>query len=233
MALLIGSRAAAKAIGVEPLGTRSRFRPRGCDPARMGLGPVYAIQRLLEKLTLTLEDAEIVEINEAFAAQVLAVLRKLKDMGIGVIPDERLNVNGGAIALGHPVGASGARLVLTALKRAPTPEWPARSDQPLRGWRAGIRALAGTAMSALTHPASAAAKTADSSESSDGESVSLCLGTTELQIVRFDRPGSSANILIRLRCTPWAGFWRKCASKQLRGLVIETAKPTVFIAGRT
>jgi acetyl-CoA acetyltransferase len=82
----------------------------------MGLGPVYAIQRLLEKLTLTLEDAEIVEINEAFAAQVLAVLRKLKDMGMGVIPDERLNVNGGAIALGHPVGASGARLVLTALK---------------------------------------------------------------------------------------------------------------------
>jgi len=82
----------------------------------MGLGPVYAIQRLLEKLTLTLEDAEIVEINEAFAAQVLAVLRKLKDMGLGVIPDERLNVNGGAIALGHPVGASGARLVLTALK---------------------------------------------------------------------------------------------------------------------
>jgi acetyl-CoA C-acetyltransferase/acetyl-CoA acyltransferase len=116
VALLIGSRAAAKAIGVEPLGTVRGFAHAGCDPARMGLGPVYAIQRLLEKLTLTLEDAEIVEINEAFAAQVLAVLRKLKDMGIGVIPDERLNVNGGAIALGHPVGASGARLVLTALK---------------------------------------------------------------------------------------------------------------------
>jgi len=57
-----------------------------------------------------------VEINEAFAAQVLAVLRKMKADGIGDIPDDRLNVNGGAIALGHPVGASGARLVLTALK---------------------------------------------------------------------------------------------------------------------
>jgi acetyl-CoA acetyltransferase len=82
----------------------------------MGLGPVYAIERLLERLHVTIEDAELVEINEAFAAQVLAVLRKLKDEGIGEISDERLNVNGGAIALGHPVGASGARLVLTALK---------------------------------------------------------------------------------------------------------------------
>jgi acetyl-CoA acetyltransferase len=82
----------------------------------MGLGPVYAIARLLERLHVTVDDAELVEINEAFAAQVLAVLRKMKDEGIGQISDERLNVNGGAIAIGHPVGASGARLVLTALK---------------------------------------------------------------------------------------------------------------------
>ena len=64
-----------------------------------------------------LADADVIEINEAFAAQVLAVLRELKAIGIGEIADEKLNVNGGAIALGHPVGASGARLVLTALKQ--------------------------------------------------------------------------------------------------------------------
>ena len=116
VALLVGTEAAAESLGLEPLGAIRGFAYAGCDPMRMGLGPVYAIERLLERLQLTLEDAEIVEINEAFAAQVLAVLRKLKEEGIGEISDERLNVNGGAIALGHPVGASGSRLVLTALK---------------------------------------------------------------------------------------------------------------------
>jgi acetyl-CoA acetyltransferase family protein len=115
-ALLIGTESAASSLGQEPLGTIRGFAYAGCDPKRMGLGPVYAIERLLQRLHLSTEDADLVEINEAFAAQVLAVLRKLKDESIGEIPDERLNVNGGAIALGHPVGASGARLVLTALK---------------------------------------------------------------------------------------------------------------------
>ena len=114
--LLIGTEAAANSLGLEPLGAIRGFAYTGCDPKRMGLGPVYAIERLLERLHLSIDDADLVEINEAFAAQVLAVLRKLKDEGIGEIPDERLNVNGGAIAIGHPVGASGARLVLTALK---------------------------------------------------------------------------------------------------------------------
>jgi acetyl-CoA acetyltransferase family protein len=116
VALLIGTEAAANSLGLEPLGAIRGFAYAGCDPKRMGLGPVYAIERLLERLHVTIEDAELVEINEAFAAQVLSVLRKLKDEGIGEITDERLNVNGGAIALGHPVGASGVRLVLTALK---------------------------------------------------------------------------------------------------------------------
>jgi acetyl-CoA acetyltransferase family protein len=115
-ALLIGTEAAASSLGLEPLGAIRGFAYTGCDPKRMGLGPVYAIKRLLEQLRLSIGDADLVEINEAFAAQVLAVLRKLRDEGIGEISDERLNVNGGAIALGHPVGASGARLVLTALK---------------------------------------------------------------------------------------------------------------------
>jgi acetyl-CoA C-acetyltransferase/acetyl-CoA acyltransferase len=115
-ALLIGTESAASSLGLEPLGTIRGFAYAGCDPKRMGLGPVYAIERLLERLHLSMGDADLVEINEAFAVQVLAVLRKLKNEGVGEIPDERLNVNGGAIALGHPVGASGARLVLTALK---------------------------------------------------------------------------------------------------------------------
>ncbi|MGC2579835.1 MAG: thiolase family protein, partial [Terrimicrobiaceae bacterium] len=114
--LLIGTEAAANSLGLEPLGAIRGFAYTGCDPKRMGLGPVYAIERLLERLHLSIEDADLVEINEAFAAQVLAVLRKLKDEGVGEIPDERLNVNGGAIAIGHPVGASGVRLALTALK---------------------------------------------------------------------------------------------------------------------
>ncbi|HEU4679178.1 MAG TPA: thiolase family protein, partial [Terrimicrobiaceae bacterium] len=116
VALLVGTESAARELNVEPLGALAGFAYAGCDPERMGLGPVFAIERLLERMRLTLEEAELVEINEAFAAQVLAVLRKLKMAGIGEIPDAKLNVNGGAIALGHPVGASGARLVLTALK---------------------------------------------------------------------------------------------------------------------
>jgi 3-hydroxyacyl-CoA dehydrogenase/enoyl-CoA hydratase/3-hydroxybutyryl-CoA epimerase len=86
-------------------------------------------------------------------------------------------------------------------------------------------------MSALTHPASAAAKTADSSESSDGESVSLCLRDDGIAIVRFDRPGSSANILDSATLHALGGLLEKARQQPLRGLVIETAKPTVFIAG--
>jgi acetyl-CoA C-acetyltransferase/acetyl-CoA acyltransferase len=116
VALLVGSERAASKLGLEPLGAVRGFAYTGCDPVRMGLGPAFAIERLLEKLHHTIEDADLVEINEAFAAQVLAVLRLLREEGVGAIPDDHLNVNGGAIALGHPVGASGARLALTALK---------------------------------------------------------------------------------------------------------------------
>jgi acetyl-CoA C-acetyltransferase/acetyl-CoA acyltransferase len=116
VALLVGTESVARELNVEPLGVLEGFAYAGCDPERMGLGPVFAIERLFERLHRTVDEADLVEINEAFAAQVLAVLRKLKTMGIGEISDEKLNVNGGAIALGHPVGASGARLVLTALK---------------------------------------------------------------------------------------------------------------------
>ncbi len=112
VALLVMTEARARELGYQPLGVLVAYAYAGCDPARMGLGPVFAIDRLAKFSSLTLADADLVEINEAFAAQVLAVLRRLRPE----IPPEKLNVNGGAIALGHPVGATGARLVLTSLK---------------------------------------------------------------------------------------------------------------------
>jgi len=127
VALLVMSERKAEALGYQPLGALTGYTYAGCDPARMGLGPVFAVARAEEELGLTLDQADLVEINEAFAAQVLAVLKCLRSeefartvLGrhsrLGKVSKDRLNVNGGAIALGHPVGATGARLVLTSLK---------------------------------------------------------------------------------------------------------------------
>jgi acetyl-CoA acetyltransferase family protein len=126
-ALLVMSEAALKRSGLTPLGRLIDYAYAGCEPARMGLGPVYAIARAQKRTGLRLTDADLIEINEAFAAQVLACQAAATsadfgrkhlglDHALGEIPRDRLNVNGGGIALGHPVGASGARLVLTALK---------------------------------------------------------------------------------------------------------------------
>lgn len=122
VALLVGSEEAAGRVGLEPIGRLVSYAYSGCDPARMGLGPVHAIARAAKSGGLRPDDADIVELNEAFAAQVLAVMASLKrplTLGIDLpaceIPAEKLNRRGGAIALGHPVGASGARLVHTAL----------------------------------------------------------------------------------------------------------------------
>ena len=115
VALLVGSARAAERLGITPLGRLTSYAYAGCDPKRMGLGPVHAIR----KCGRSPDDADLVEINEAFAVQVLAVLESLKNPKNGgkpvEIPMEKLNRRGGAIALGHPVGATGARLVLTAL----------------------------------------------------------------------------------------------------------------------
>ena len=127
VALLVMTEEKARELGFTPLGALTGYAYAGCDPARMGLGPVFAMARAEEKTGLNLEQADLVEINEAFAAQVLAVLKCLKseefarkllrrDRHVGKIPKDRLNVNGGAIALGHPVGATGARLVLSSLR---------------------------------------------------------------------------------------------------------------------
>ena len=126
VALLVGDEATAGAWPTPPLGRIRAFAFAGLSPRRMGLGPVFAIARALERAGLSLNDIQRFEINEAFAAQVLACLEAAKsdafaeaelqrDRPLGEIPLDILNVNGGAIALGHPVGASGARLLLTLL----------------------------------------------------------------------------------------------------------------------
>jgi acetyl-CoA C-acetyltransferase/acetyl-CoA acyltransferase len=115
VALLVMTAERAERLGLEPLARLTDFVWVGCDPRRMGLGPAVALRRLAERTGVKPADADVVEINEAFAAQVLAVGRALAESGLEVEP-ERLNPNGGAIALGHPVGASGARLVLTAAR---------------------------------------------------------------------------------------------------------------------
>ncbi len=114
VALLVMTESRAEALGMEPLGRLVDYAYTGCDPSRMGLGPAFSIKELVERTGLKPEDADTVEINEAFAAQVIAVLRVLENDGL-IFDYNKLNPNGGSIALGHPVGATGARLVLTAL----------------------------------------------------------------------------------------------------------------------
>ncbi|HEY0846222.1 MAG TPA: acetyl-CoA C-acyltransferase [Noviherbaspirillum sp.] len=99
----------AEKRGIEPLGIFRSFVVAGCEPDEMGIGPVFAIPRLLERNGLKMDDIGLWELNEAFAVQVLYCRDKLG------IPDERLNVNGGAIAVGHPYGVTGSRLVGHAL----------------------------------------------------------------------------------------------------------------------
>lgn len=108
-ALLVASPEKAKALGVKPMGRVVSFAACGVEPQVMGIGPAPASRIALGKAKLTWKDIDRVEVNEAFAAQYLAVERELK------LDRDKVNVNGGAIALGHPLGASGARLALTLL----------------------------------------------------------------------------------------------------------------------
>ena len=108
-ALVLGTEEEAQKAGVEPLARVAAWTSAGVDPARMGIGPVPAIRALLQKTKLALSDIDLIELNEAFAAQVIACARDLS------LDPERLNVNGGAIALGHPIGATGARITTTLL----------------------------------------------------------------------------------------------------------------------
>ncbi|MBN6187071.1 acetyl-CoA C-acetyltransferase [Aneurinibacillus sp. BA2021] len=108
-ALVLMSRERAEQLGVTPLAVIRANASAGVDPAIMGIGPIPATKKALKKAGLSIDDIDLVEANEAFAAQSLAVGRELN------IPDDKLNVNGGAVSLGHPIGASGARVLVTLL----------------------------------------------------------------------------------------------------------------------
>jgi acetyl-CoA acetyltransferase family protein len=108
--MFVASEEAAARFGLKPLARVVGAAAAGVEPRVMGVGPIPAIQKLLRRLKVSMEDVDFLELNEAFAAQALAVTRAFG------LPDdsEKVNPNGGAIALGHPLGMSGARLVLTA-----------------------------------------------------------------------------------------------------------------------
>ncbi len=115
-AVLICSEEKAKELKLEPLGFIRAYGYTGVEPSQMGIGPAFAIPEALDKANLKLSDIELLEINEAFAAQVIACEKQLEKDNVGKINRQILNVNGGAIALGHPVGVTGNRLILTLLK---------------------------------------------------------------------------------------------------------------------
>jgi 3-oxoadipyl-CoA thiolase len=108
-AVVIASEEKARELGIEPLGAFVGSAVAGVDPRLMGIGPVPAVRKLLERTGVAIGDLDLVELNEAFASQSLAVVR---DLGLD---EEKVNVNGGAIAIGHPLGMSGARLTVTLL----------------------------------------------------------------------------------------------------------------------
>jgi acetyl-CoA C-acetyltransferase/acetyl-CoA acyltransferase len=127
VAALVLQEERAKSMGLQPLGYLHSYAYAALAGDRMGLGPLYATAKLLDKTGMALDDFDLIELNEAFAAQVLACELAFsslafaeeflgRDHALGAIDPEKLNVNGGAIALGHPVGATGARLIVTLLK---------------------------------------------------------------------------------------------------------------------
>jgi acetyl-CoA acyltransferase len=103
------TREKASELGIKPLGVFRAFVTVGVDPEIMGIGPLPAIQKLLKKTGLSINDIDVFEINEAFACQAVYCAKELG------VPEDRLNINGGAIALGHPLGCTGAKLTATAL----------------------------------------------------------------------------------------------------------------------
>ncbi len=117
--VLITNREFANTHGLKPLARVIGIASAGVEPKYMGIGPVPAVQKILKQTGLTLDQMDVIELNEAFAAQSLACMRELglKD------DDERVNPNGGAIALGHPLGMSGTRLVITATRELKKTRW--------------------------------------------------------------------------------------------------------------
>ena len=114
-AVVLMDSARAQELGIKPLGRLVAYAATGCLPEEMGIGPVTAIPKALKRAGLTIDQIGLIELNEAFAAQVLAVIRELARNGCEIDPD-RINVNGGAIALGHPLGCTGAKLTASILR---------------------------------------------------------------------------------------------------------------------
>lgn len=125
--VLMMSREKAQSLGYKPIVSIRSYAYRGLEPERMGLGPAYSTPLALKRAGLNLKDMGLIELNEAFAAQVLACIKAFEsdsfakeklglDKAVGEVDFEKLNVNGGAIALGHPVGATGTRLIVTLMK---------------------------------------------------------------------------------------------------------------------
>jgi acetyl-CoA acyltransferase len=111
-ALLVMSLERAQALGLKPMAKVISMAAAGCDPSIMGFGPVPAVQKALKRANLTIKDIDLFELNEAFAAQSLPVI---KELGLLEVIDQKVNLNGGAIALGHPLGCSGTRISATLL----------------------------------------------------------------------------------------------------------------------
>jgi acetyl-CoA acetyltransferase family protein len=110
-ATIVMSAERAKQLGIEPLGIYRGFQVAGCNPEEMGIGPVFAVPKLLKKAGISMDDIDIVELNEAFASQLLYCQRKLE------IPDEKLNPLGGSISIGHPYGMTGSRMTGQLLRQ--------------------------------------------------------------------------------------------------------------------
>ncbi|ACB85479.1 acetyl-CoA C-acetyltransferase [Natranaerobius thermophilus] len=108
-AMVITTESKAKELGLEPLGVLDGYASAGCEPEHMGIGPVPATRKVLDKTGLSVDDLDLIEANEAFAVQSVAVMKELG------LDEERVNIGGGAVSLGHPIGASGARILITLL----------------------------------------------------------------------------------------------------------------------
>jgi acetyl-CoA C-acetyltransferase len=118
-AVVLMSKKKADEMGIEPFVTIKSYASGGIDPAYMGVGVVPAVRKVLEKENLTIKDLDVIEINEAFAAQTIAVLKELNlpmyGASIGEAGGEKINPNGGGISLGHPIGCTGARITVSIM----------------------------------------------------------------------------------------------------------------------
>ena len=147
-ALVLASEEKARELGAEPLGRFVASAVAGVDPRVMGIGPIPAVRKLLARAGIEASDLDLVELNEAFASQSLAVVRELG------LDEERVNPNGGAIAIGHPLGMSGARLVVTLAARAPPPRRALRRRDDVRRRRPGAGRAVRAELVAQSHKVS-------------------------------------------------------------------------------